>query len=78
MDKDKESAEQQCTVSVFDQTPGSEQKKINVVVRSHYTVKRVIDLIATQFPYGKFELLLQPHDNKDLVCSSALCSRFLI
>lgn len=62
---DKES--EQCTVSVFDQTPGSEQKKINVVVRAQYTVKRVIDLIATQFPYGKFELLLQPHDNKDLV-----------
>lgn len=66
---DKES--EQCTVSVFDQTPGSEQKKINVVVRSHFTVKRVIDLIGTQFSYEKFELLLQPHDNKDLVTISA-------
>ncbi|KAH8345293.1 hypothetical protein KR067_007768 [Drosophila pandora] len=72
---DKES--EQCTVSVFDQTPGSEQKKINVVVRAQYTVKRVIDLIATQFPYGKFELLLQPHDNKDLVHLNALDSQLL-
>ncbi|XP_017012390.2 ubiquitin carboxyl-terminal hydrolase 47 isoform X1 [Drosophila takahashii] len=70
---DKES--EQCTVSVFDQTPGSEQKKINVVVRSHFTVKRVIDLIGTQFPYGKFELLLQPHENKDLVNLNALESQ---
>ncbi|KAH8246218.1 hypothetical protein KR038_005214 [Drosophila bunnanda] len=78
MDKDKESGEQQqCTVSVFDQTPGSEQKKINLVVRSHYTVKRVIDLIGTQFPYAKFELLLQPHDNKDLVNLNALDSQLL-
>ncbi|KAH8386117.1 hypothetical protein KR200_005441 [Drosophila serrata] len=78
MDKDKEGGEQQqCTVSVFDQTPGSEQKKINVVVRSHYTVKRVIDLIGTQFPYAKFELLLQPHDNKDLVNLNALDSQLL-
>ncbi|XP_017034197.2 ubiquitin carboxyl-terminal hydrolase 47 isoform X1 [Drosophila kikkawai] len=76
MDKDKESGEQ-CTVSVFDQTPGSEQKKINVVVRSHYTVKRVIDLIGTQFPYGNFELLLQPHNNKDLVNLNALDSQLL-
>ncbi|XP_017129460.1 ubiquitin carboxyl-terminal hydrolase 47 [Drosophila elegans] len=72
-DKDSE----QCTVSVFDQTPGSEQKKINVVVRSHFTVKRVIDLIGTQFPYGKFELLLQPHENKDLVNLNALESKLL-
>ncbi|XP_050742746.1 ubiquitin carboxyl-terminal hydrolase 47 isoform X2 [Drosophila biarmipes] len=70
---DKES--EQCTVSVFDQTPGSEQKKINVVVRSHFTVKRVIDLIGTQFPYRKFELLLQPHENKDLVNLNALESQ---
>nr|XP_016932061.2 ubiquitin carboxyl-terminal hydrolase 47 [Drosophila suzukii]XP_016932062.2 ubiquitin carboxyl-terminal hydrolase 47 [Drosophila suzukii]XP_016932063.2 ubiquitin carboxyl-terminal hydrolase 47 [Drosophila suzukii] len=70
---DKES--EQCTVSVFDQTPGSEQKKINVVVRSHFTVKRVIDLIGTQFPYGKFELLLQPHENKDLVNLNAVESQ---
>ncbi|XP_017070962.1 ubiquitin carboxyl-terminal hydrolase 47 [Drosophila eugracilis] len=70
-DKDSE----QCTVSVFDQTPGSEQKKINVVVRSHFTVKRVMDLIDTQFHYGKFELLLQPHENKDLVNLNALESQ---
>ncbi|KAH8380294.1 hypothetical protein KR009_009786 [Drosophila setifemur] len=74
-DKDKES--EQCTVSVFDQTPGSEQKKINVVVRAPFTVKRVIDLIATQFPYGKFELLLQPHENKDLVHLNVLDSQLL-
>nr|NP_523937.2 ubiquitin specific protease 47, isoform B [Drosophila melanogaster]NP_729087.1 ubiquitin specific protease 47, isoform A [Drosophila melanogaster]Q24574.2 RecName: Full=Ubiquitin carboxyl-terminal hydrolase 47; AltName: Full=Ubiquitin thioesterase 47; AltName: Full=Ubiquitin-specific-processing protease 47 [Drosophila melanogaster]AAF50752.2 ubiquitin specific protease 47, isoform A [Drosophila melanogaster]AAN12105.1 ubiquitin specific protease 47, isoform B [Drosophila melanogaster]AAO414 len=72
---DKES--EQCTVSVFDQTPGSEQKKINVVVRSHFTVKRVIDLIGTQFSYEKFELLLQPHDNKDLVNLNALESQLM-
>lgn len=53
--------------AVFDQTPGSQQKKINVVVRSHFTVKHVITLIGTQFAYGKFELLLQPHGEKDLV-----------
>ncbi|XP_017048524.1 ubiquitin carboxyl-terminal hydrolase 47 [Drosophila ficusphila] len=68
---------EQCTVSVFDQTPGSEQKKIAVVVRSHDTVKRVIGLIGTQFSYEKFELLLQPHDNKDLVNLNALESQLI-
>ncbi|XP_034133114.1 ubiquitin carboxyl-terminal hydrolase 47 isoform X1 [Drosophila guanche] len=68
---------EQCTVSVFDQTPGSEQKKINVVVRPHFTVQRVIELIGTQFPYGKFELILQPHDGKDLVHLNALGTQLL-
>ncbi|XP_068142761.1 ubiquitin carboxyl-terminal hydrolase 47 isoform X1 [Drosophila tropicalis] len=67
----------ECTVSVYDQTPGSQQKKINVVLRSHYTVQHVINLIGTQFPYGKFELILQPHDNKDLVHLNNLESQLL-
>ncbi|EDW37527.1 GL16305 [Drosophila persimilis] len=68
---------EQCTVSVFDQTPGSEEKKINVVVRPHFTVQRVIELIGTQFPCGKFELILQPHEGKDLVHLNALDTQLL-
>ncbi|XP_064552476.1 ubiquitin carboxyl-terminal hydrolase 47 isoform X3 [Drosophila montana] len=63
--------------AVFDQTPGSQQKKINIVVRSHFTVKHVIALIGTQFAYGKFELLLQPHGEKDLVNLNALDKELL-
>ncbi|XP_017955960.1 ubiquitin carboxyl-terminal hydrolase 47 isoform X2 [Drosophila navojoa] len=63
--------------AVFDQTPGSQQKKINVVVRSHFTVKHVITLIGTQFAYGKFELLLQPHGEKDLVYLNTLDTQLL-
>ncbi|XP_030570000.1 ubiquitin carboxyl-terminal hydrolase 47 isoform X3 [Drosophila novamexicana] len=74
-------AEQDSTDStqcaVFDQTPGSQQKKINIVVRSHFTVKHVIALIGTQFAYGKFELLLQPHGEKDLVNLNALDKELL-
>ncbi|KAH8418252.1 hypothetical protein KR222_007205, partial [Zaprionus bogoriensis] len=58
--------------AVFDQTPGSQQKKIIVVVRDHNTVQQVIAQIGTQFAYPKFELLLQPHGDKDLVYLNAL------
>ncbi|XP_022218710.2 ubiquitin carboxyl-terminal hydrolase 47 isoform X2 [Drosophila obscura] len=68
---------EQCTVSVFDQTPGSEQKKINVVVRPHFTVQRVIELIGTQFSYGKFELILQPQEGRDLVHLNTLGTQLL-
>ncbi|XP_030078578.1 ubiquitin carboxyl-terminal hydrolase 47 isoform X3 [Drosophila hydei] len=63
--------------AVFDQTPGSQQKKINVVVRAHFTVKHVITLIGTQFAYGKFELLLQPHGEKDLIYLNTLDTQLL-
>ncbi|KAL7732598.1 hypothetical protein ACLKA6_013533 [Drosophila palustris] len=71
--KEKDNSEESTTqCAVFDQTPGSQQKKIIVVVRDQYTVQRLIALIATQFAYEKFELLLQPHGNKDLVHLNAL------
>ncbi|XP_017842979.2 LOW QUALITY PROTEIN: ubiquitin carboxyl-terminal hydrolase 47 [Drosophila busckii] len=73
--KDSESSSTQC--AVFDQTPGSQQKKINVIVRAQHTVERVITQIGTQFAYNKFELLLQPHGNKDLVHLNALASQLL-
>ncbi|XP_030375681.1 ubiquitin carboxyl-terminal hydrolase 47 [Scaptodrosophila lebanonensis] len=72
-DQDNEST--QC--AVFDQTPGSQQKKINLVVRSHYTVQRVISDISTQYAYSKFELLLQPYENKDLVYLNKLEKKLL-
>lgn len=61
------SSESSTQCAVYDQTPGSQQKKINVIVRSHNTVQQVIAQIGTQFAYAKFELLLQPHGDKDLV-----------
>lgn len=61
------SSESSTQCAVYDQTPGSQQKKINVIVRNHNTVQQVIAQIGTQFAYAKFELLLQPHGDKDLV-----------
>lgn len=55
----------QCVV--YDQTPDSEQKKINIVVRPAYTVAKVIGDIKTQYHYDKFELLMQPISGGDLV-----------
>ncbi|XP_023308993.2 ubiquitin carboxyl-terminal hydrolase 47 isoform X1 [Lucilia cuprina] len=55
----------QCVV--YDQTPDSEQKKINIVVRPAYTVGKVISDIKTQYHYDKFELLMQPISGGDLV-----------
>ncbi|XP_065359393.1 ubiquitin carboxyl-terminal hydrolase 47 isoform X2 [Calliphora vicina] len=55
----------QCVV--YDQTPDSEQKKINIVVRPAYTVGKVIGDIKTQYHYDKFELLMQPISGGDLV-----------
>ncbi|KAM7354871.1 ubiquitin specific protease 47 isoform 2-T2 [Cochliomyia hominivorax] len=55
----------QCVV--YDQTPNSEQKKINIVVRPAYTVGKVIGDIKTQYHYDKFELLMQPVSGGDLV-----------
>jgi len=66
----KKDSEDTTQCAVFDQTPGSQQKKINIVVRDHFTVQRIISLIGTQFAYEKFELLLQPHGDKDLVSIS--------
>ncbi|KAH8278205.1 hypothetical protein KR044_002424 [Drosophila immigrans] len=73
----KKDSEESTQCVVFDQTPGSQQKKINIVVRDHFTVQRVITLIGTQFAYDKFELLLQPHGDKDLVHLNALDSQLL-
>ncbi|XP_060658375.1 ubiquitin carboxyl-terminal hydrolase 47 isoform X1 [Drosophila nasuta] len=73
----KKDSEETTQCVVFDQTPGSQQKKINIVVRDHFTVQRVITLIGTQFAYDKFELLLQPHGDKDLVYLNALDSQLL-
>lgn len=53
--------------AVYDQTPDSEQKKINIVVRPAYTVGKVIGDIKTQYRYDKFELVLQPISGGDLV-----------
>ena len=55
----------QCVV--YDQTPDSEQKKINIIVRPAYTVGKVIGDIKTQYRYDKFELLMQPVSGGDLV-----------
>lgn len=63
----KDASESSTQCAVYDQTPGSQQKKINVIVRSHNTVQQVIAQIGTQFAYPKFELLLQPQGDKDLV-----------
>ncbi|CAD7004861.1 unnamed protein product [Ceratitis capitata] len=49
----------QCVV--HDLTPGSEQKKINIVVRSPYTVEKVFRNISTQYPYEEYDLVLQPN-----------------
>ncbi|XP_005184673.2 ubiquitin carboxyl-terminal hydrolase 47 [Musca domestica] len=61
-DQDKST---QC--AVYDQTPDSEQKKINIVVRPAHTVAKVISDIKTQYRYDSFELVLQPISGKDLV-----------
>ncbi|KAH8365671.1 hypothetical protein KR093_003178 [Drosophila rubida] len=73
----KKDSEESTQCVVFDQTPGSQQKKINIVVRDHFTVQHVITLIGTQFAYDKFELLLQPHGDKDLVYLNTLDSQLL-
>lgn len=61
-DQDKST---QC--AVYDQTPDSEQKKINIVVRPAHTVAKVISDIKTQYRYDNFELILQPISGEDLV-----------
>ncbi|XP_073842296.1 ubiquitin specific protease 47 isoform X2 [Musca autumnalis] len=61
-DQDKST---QC--AVYDQTPDSEQKKINIVVRPAHTVAKVISDIKTQYRYENFELVLQPISGNDLV-----------
>lgn len=66
LDQDKTT---QC--AVYDQTPDSEQKKINIVVRPTYTVGKVIGDIKTQYRYDKFELVLQPVSGGDLVYLTA-------
>ncbi|XP_067645326.1 ubiquitin carboxyl-terminal hydrolase 47 isoform X2 [Eurosta solidaginis] len=50
----------QCVV--HDLTPGSEQKKINIVVRAQSTVGKVFRNISTQYPYEAYDLILQPNE----------------
>lgn len=56
--------------AVYDKTPDSDQKKINIVVRPTYTVSKVISDISTQFNYKSFDLVLQPINHKDDLVSS--------
>ncbi|XP_053953132.1 ubiquitin carboxyl-terminal hydrolase 47 isoform X2 [Anastrepha ludens] len=53
----------QCVV--HDLTPGSEQKKINIVVRSQSTIEKVFRNISTQYPYEAYDLVLQPKDKEN-------------
>ncbi|XP_017483613.1 PREDICTED: ubiquitin carboxyl-terminal hydrolase 64E isoform X2 [Rhagoletis zephyria] len=53
----------QCVV--HDLTPKSEQKKINIVVRSQYTVEKVFRNISTQYPYELYDLVLQPNETEN-------------
>lgn len=53
----------QCVV--HDLTPGSEQKKINIVVRSQYTIEKVFRNISTQYPYEAYDLILQPNETEN-------------
>lgn len=56
----------QCVV--IDQTPDSHQKKIIMVVRSTYTIAKIIDDIEALFSYTDTEVVLQPTDvDRDLV-----------
>lgn len=48
----------QCVV--YDKTPGTEQKKIIIVVRPGYSVGKVINDITTQFNYKSFDVVFQP------------------
>lgn len=51
---------------VYDTTPSSTQKRMNLVVRSNYDIRKLFETVKTQYQYESFQLVMQASDEDEI------------
>ncbi|KAL5292060.1 USP47 family protein [Megaselia abdita] len=51
---------------VYDTTPSSTQKRMNLVVRSTYDIRKLFETVKTQYQYDDFQLVMQASDEEEI------------
>lgn len=51
---------------VYDTTPSSTQKRMNLVVRSTYDIRKLFETVKTQYHYEHFQLVMQASDEEEI------------